>query len=1203
MTFPVFVSAGTFASSNGAITPGLPAGYADGDLFILMVESANEAVATPSGWTADPNNGTNGIGTPGAAGATRMSVFTKWVSGTQTAPTVADSGNHTCGLIACYRYVDPNGGIVARYSGSSGSSLDLMIPAIGQHSLIDAIVVHCVADDADVSATNTGTFSEGSYANGYQVQPDKNNHRWWQTTSTQAGGGIWLSDSTVAGMNYPPIFAANMTVSDYHFANGAYILAGYYATDMLHSIFKSTDGNSFSQIYVSSNYYGFTEGIAFGSNVWIANGNHQSNLIKSYKSTDNGASWAEITAPSALNYKAWVTFDGTYFYMRGSSTTLIRSTDGVSWESFAHNIGYDVTYMKYCPILGAMIATLSSTGKVAVSTTSGRNSWNVYQTSATQNGTYVQELPTGHAIAVFGSSAQVSNNLTSWTSVGCGSSATGYGYDEESQRFIGIGANSALQPFPDMPIISPTYVSTTNRIEQVFSMNGKTFVCFSGILNKWSQSGGTGGKVTYTRTTSGAESYTSLVLKPVQLNKYTHTPSGGVTFGGVASVTYSFGVNPSGGITFSGDATENFVAAGGGTAYPYEPAGGYFFGGLADCVRIIAPFFAQGGISFSGVATALFRRQKYLDYTPEGGLSFGGISQAFQKYLFTGSGGLVFSGGASSVSGFSAIETVSLSVGITAAVTAPYTYDPNVASWLVEITINGVKIDQANIGKVSIQAGENQERVANFDYYLPAGAFLIENFHGKAVLIDYVTGAVRERLFTGVVDDFKFDLTRGSLAFTCADAFLTDLESASRAQIDAATPGAYWSPWIFDENAQGLEYFQDRLSTVPVEVHYDVYRNYESVNLFAKDVADITLTEAGLIDGSLSVQLANRLQYVNRYDLTFEYRFPVLRRQTGTITIPGVGEAGFHCLGQKAPLRTVIQDAIEQTGVKITSENYDTIPSGGVFNCGAQGGTINFLNAFFPNLVYSASIDFERRFFVTATEKYQITVRAPQSIQANGELPEQDSASGIVEFEASNWVNELIAKPVTIQLAVTDQANDGRTVANKAIETLIKKAVINIQASHRAHEINFDMPARADLSLTQTIALNAQGVNVRGKVTGFTHSFDHESGEAKTSIVLSVSKVGVAEVTETPITAPTPPGLPSFAYDIDVNVDTKVDGDASTNEAGFYTSAKPAESGKPGAVIVTIPAIAEAEVQALELARAANYDCAIIEDLFGVTMT
>ncbi len=97
-----WVSAGPFVSGTGPISVAFPAGYAVNELAVLLVESANESVATPSGWTLHAN-GMIGQGTAGADGSVRLTAFYKLCASVEPSVSLADSGDHTLAIIHLFR--------------------------------------------------------------------------------------------------------------------------------------------------------------------------------------------------------------------------------------------------------------------------------------------------------------------------------------------------------------------------------------------------------------------------------------------------------------------------------------------------------------------------------------------------------------------------------------------------------------------------------------------------------------------------------------------------------------------------------------------------------------------------------------------------------------------------------------------------------------------------------------------------------------------------------------------------------------------------------------------------------------------------------------------------------------------------------------------------------------------------------------------
>lgn len=146
MTVPAFVASGVEASGVGDITPALPAGWAAGHLLLLAVETANQAVSAPAGWT-ETTNSPQSTGTAGGTSATRLHVFQRIAQSGDTAPTVADSGDHQVAWITAFSGIDAttpvlhSAGSVLSSAGQTGTATgftttvaDCLIVMIGTHA-------------------------------------------------------------------------------------------------------------------------------------------------------------------------------------------------------------------------------------------------------------------------------------------------------------------------------------------------------------------------------------------------------------------------------------------------------------------------------------------------------------------------------------------------------------------------------------------------------------------------------------------------------------------------------------------------------------------------------------------------------------------------------------------------------------------------------------------------------------------------------------------------------------------------------------------------------------------------------------------------------------------------------------------------------------------------------------------------------------
>jgi hypothetical protein len=187
----VFVAAGTVTSGTGAITPALPSGIATGDILLLSLETANEAISitTPNGGTWTEVTGSpQGTGTAGGSSATRLTVFWSRYNGTQGAPTTSDSGNHQIGRIIAFREAAASGnpwnvtaGGVEATSDTSGA-----IPG-ATTTVANTLIVAVIATNLP-DATGTANFSAWANSNLTDVTERTDN-----TGNSGNGGGLGIA--------------------------------------------------------------------------------------------------------------------------------------------------------------------------------------------------------------------------------------------------------------------------------------------------------------------------------------------------------------------------------------------------------------------------------------------------------------------------------------------------------------------------------------------------------------------------------------------------------------------------------------------------------------------------------------------------------------------------------------------------------------------------------------------------------------------------------------------------------------------------------------------------------------------------------------------------------------------------------------------------------------------------------------------------
>lgn len=157
MAIPTFVAAGAFTTvTSGNAVPPLPAGWAAGDLHVLITEQhASTAVSAPSGWT---DTGINIVQTN-----SRMQVFTRYAVAGDTDPSVAcgTSPDHLATRVAGFRGVGSYafGATTSAFSGTALTFTGLTTTAA------DALIVMLMTTGRDFSGAQFSAYANANLAN------------------------------------------------------------------------------------------------------------------------------------------------------------------------------------------------------------------------------------------------------------------------------------------------------------------------------------------------------------------------------------------------------------------------------------------------------------------------------------------------------------------------------------------------------------------------------------------------------------------------------------------------------------------------------------------------------------------------------------------------------------------------------------------------------------------------------------------------------------------------------------------------------------------------------------------------------------------------------------------------------------------------------------------------------------------------------
>jgi len=117
---PQFRSATSGTASTGAPTATLPTGHALNDILFLIIETSNQSISAPAGYT-EVASSPQGTGTGGAVNSCGLQVFWKRDNGSEAAPTIPDSGDHTVACMMAFSgclttgtpFAYTNGGVIS----------------------------------------------------------------------------------------------------------------------------------------------------------------------------------------------------------------------------------------------------------------------------------------------------------------------------------------------------------------------------------------------------------------------------------------------------------------------------------------------------------------------------------------------------------------------------------------------------------------------------------------------------------------------------------------------------------------------------------------------------------------------------------------------------------------------------------------------------------------------------------------------------------------------------------------------------------------------------------------------------------------------------------------------------------------------------------------------------------------------------------
>lgn len=548
------------------------------------------------------------------------------------------------------------------------------------------------------------------------------------------------------------------------------------------------------------------------------------------------------------------------------------------------------------------------------------------------------------------------------------------------------------------------------------------------------------------------------------------------------------------------------------------------------------------------------------------------------------------------------------------------------AKWAALVLLDGSDISDQITGEVTVEHEENASGLCSFSIIPGSGTIDPDAFERKAVEITFVgldsggSTLYTSRRFTGITSTASYDPDSGLLTIEGTTDLQGRLENLPRASIDVICGGS-WSEHIFDNEADGWQYAQDRLSTRAGEVHVDNYGHVVSVDWAAKGTADVTITDAHRFTGALRLSRANRRDLVSRVRVTLDFRFVRLRhREIGVHLIDTYGFCHYLNNGWTLPAKDMVRSAADSNEwVRISDISFTDLPVAGTYCTPSRGWTGN-AGAFCLGAFWRAA----RRWAQTITERYTLDVIATDLEEAIGVQLLTEDYGIEAQYDAADYENVKAYETTPTSAVFSTKTDDwqvdadtaeadGRAAMETAQEVVLAKARSTLLG--RARKTRLTVPAVFDPSITlaSTVAIDTTYMDAKGKVARIRESLDLESGRLDQEFDLALSRhEGSGLAVDDTLEAADAPEQPQeetsarhyyMQYRIGGTVNCPTDNE---DWDGYMTNVQESER-YPGAavyrerLVVAMPEIEAAARDATRVTAAQSFEVAIPQDTLSMS--
>lgn len=450
-------------------------------------------------------------------------------------------------------------------------------------------------------------------------------------------------------------------------------------------------------------------------------------------------------------------------------------------------------------------------------------------------------------------------------------------------------------------------------------------------------------------------------------------------------------------------------------------------------------------------------------------------------------------------------------------------------------------------GQISVVFREDEAPQLKFTLIPPRGTQDIRSYRGKPVILSIRQGTSNTRVFTGKINTPDVMIIDQKIRFNCSLDVTQEVEdNVSQEFINSI---GFYEDSMFSTPRKKIDELRDRISTVPQVMGWNAEGGLDVHNIAPKATANYTLGNSDVYRDSLDYVFSSQQRYINKVKITAKYTHQRLHHQEITFNANmGVSSFCNWALQKFTPMRRdLMLNAINGAGWPATAIQFTDFFSGGYYNC--SGGTIGYIpvscetatrpttddqgggikingNSQFEafatkcsdanaNLCLGVSWRGSQRFGQNIEREYTMTVEAPQSIDDYGTKLREETYNLTDAFNAGEW-EDYSKYSSNAPAGFSKTGTDGRNFwvdtptqiskFSKAVDVLLNRAKATILKSHRDDKVMFKRSLWPTITLGDTVELDTNRVDCKGKVYEYTHTMDINTGEAYTNVTLVLSR-------------------------------------------------------------------------------------------------